>query len=199
MCVCSLFFLRPADPLHSVLGQGLGNWAAKLRHRTVDFSCSFFFCCPADALLSSEPGGGQGTLATHTVAQDCMFCLLFFFMRVILFLSAMRFQLGTPPPRRTVGSATSPVRVRFPLSSSRAPPATLAVRGRVLALVSLIIAPAFSFNRLSSSRPPPPRWRSTGGVWRWFAYHTACVLLQLLFFAFSWLHSLAVQRCGSGF
>ena len=28
---------------------------------------------PADALLSSEPGGGQGNLATHTVAQDCVF------------------------------------------------------------------------------------------------------------------------------
>ena len=45
-----------------------------------------FFCCrPADALLSSEPGGGQGNLATLGVAQDCMFCLLFFVMHVILF------------------------------------------------------------------------------------------------------------------
>ena len=153
-----------------------------------------FLVLPTPSSTSSR-GAARVFWLTHTVAQDCVLCILYF----ILVLCVMHFQLGTPPPRRTVGSATSPVRVRFPLSSSRAPPATLAVRGRVLALVSLIIAPAFSFNRLSSSRPPPPRWRSTGGVWRWFAYHTACVLLQLLFFAFSWLHSLAVQRCGSGF
>ena len=44
-----------------------------------------FFCRPADALLSSEPGGGQGNLATHTVAQGCMFCRLFFVTHVILF------------------------------------------------------------------------------------------------------------------
>ena len=46
---------------------------------TVGFSCSFFFFWflfrPADAPLSSEPGGGQGNLATHTMAQDCVFVL----------------------------------------------------------------------------------------------------------------------------
>ena len=36
------FFLRPGDRPHSVLGHGLGNRAAKLRHGTVGFSCSFF-------------------------------------------------------------------------------------------------------------------------------------------------------------
>ena len=40
-----------------------------------------------------------------------------------------------------------PFRVGFGLSSSH-PPAILAVRGRVLRLVSLVIAPAFSLNRL---------------------------------------------------
>ena len=44
-----------------------------------------FFCRPTDALLSSEPGGGQGNLATRTVAQDCMFCLISFVMHVVLF------------------------------------------------------------------------------------------------------------------
>ena len=71
----------PPTP-HSVRGHGLGNRVAKQRHGTVGFSCSFF---PADALLSSELGGGQGKLATHTVAQDCMFCLLTFVMHVVLF------------------------------------------------------------------------------------------------------------------
>ena len=45
---------------------GTGLWVFRVR----------FCCCPADALLSSEPGGGQGNLATHTVAQDCI-CLLY--------------------------------------------------------------------------------------------------------------------------
>ena len=61
----------------------------------------------------------------------------------------MRFQLGTSPPRGTVGGATFPFRVGFRLFVS--PPATMAVRGRVLTLVSLVIAPAFPFNRRSSS------------------------------------------------
>ena len=81
----------------------------------------------------------------------CMlFCLLF----------VMRFQLGTSAPRGNVGCATFPFRAGVRLLVS--PPATLAVRGRILTLVSLVIAPAFSFNRRSSSRPPPPRWRSAG-------------------------------------
>ena len=57
--VCLLFFPSGRPP-HSVLGHGLGNQAAKLRHGTVGFSCSFFFNRPADALLSSEPGGRLG-------------------------------------------------------------------------------------------------------------------------------------------
>ena len=64
------------------------------------------------------------------------------------------------------------------------PPTTMAVRGRVLALVSRFIAPAFSFNRLSPSRPP----HHTGSQWERFdgglPYHSSCVFLQLLFFAF---------------
>ena len=40
--------------------QGTGLWVFRVR----------FFFRPADALRSSEPGGGQGNLATHTVAQD---------------------------------------------------------------------------------------------------------------------------------
>ena len=43
-------------PAHSVLGHGLGSQAAKLKHGTVAFSCSFLFR-PADAPLSLEPWG----------------------------------------------------------------------------------------------------------------------------------------------
>ena len=37
------FLIPSRRPLHSVLGHGLGNRAAKLRHGTVGFSCSYFF------------------------------------------------------------------------------------------------------------------------------------------------------------
>ena len=78
-------FLPSRRPPHSVRGDGLGNRVAKQRHGTVGFSCSFFFCRPVDALLSPEPGGRQGNLATYTVGQDCIFCLLSFVMHVVLF------------------------------------------------------------------------------------------------------------------
>ena len=58
LLVCLLFF-RPADPPHSVRGHGLGNRAAKKRHGT-SFPGSLFLCRPADALLSTEPGGRPG-------------------------------------------------------------------------------------------------------------------------------------------
>ena len=91
-------FLPSRRPPHSVRGHGLGIQAAKQRHGTVSFSCSFFFSRPANAVLSSEPRGGQGNLATHTVAQDCIFCLLFFVMQIVL-LSLLRcvFSLAPPP------------------------------------------------------------------------------------------------------
>ena len=41
------------------MGHGMGNRGAKLRHRTVGFSCSFLFR-PADALFRPEPGGRPG-------------------------------------------------------------------------------------------------------------------------------------------
>ena len=155
-----------------------------------------FLVLPTPSSTSSR-GAARVFWLTHTVAQDCVLCILYF----ILVLCVMHFQLGTPPPRRTVGSATSPVRVRFPLSSSRAPPATLAVRGRVLALVSLIIAPAFSFGRRSSSRRSPLsdlviRGRVLGVVFLIIAPVFSFNYFSSRFF---WLYSLAVQRCGSGF
>ena len=149
-------FLRPADLLHSVLGQGLGNRAGKLRQGTVGFSCSFFFR-PADALLSSEPGGGQSNLSTHTVPQDYMFCLLFFVMHVILFSLCYAFSARHfPPPLGSVGCAAFPLRVWFSLFLSR-PPATMVACGRVFDVrfpcLSACVLLQFAFLRLA----PPPR------------------------------------------
>ena len=54
------FFARRADLTpYSVLGHGLGNRSAKLRHGNVVFPSSFPFR-PADAPLSPEPGGRLG-------------------------------------------------------------------------------------------------------------------------------------------
>ena len=73
-----------------------------------------------------------------------------------------------------------------------APPAMLAVRGRVLTVVCLAIAPF-------SSRPPATlavRGRFlTGGL----PYYSDCVSFNDFSSRFSWLHSQAVQRCESGF
>ena len=55
--------------------------------------------------------------------------------------------------------------------------------------------PSIVFLRLA-----PPR--HAGGPLEDFdglPYHSACVFLQLLFFVFFLNHSLAVQKCGSGF
>ena len=70
--------------------------------------CGFFvfvFFRPADALVVSEPGGGQSNLATHTMAQACMLCLFHFFFvtHVLLFSLSWRFQVGNPPPSRDCG------------------------------------------------------------------------------------------------
>ena len=57
--------------------------------------------------LSSAPsrGGGQGSLATHAVVQDCvLFYFLIFFCSLCCAFSARYFL----PPRGTVGSATPP-------------------------------------------------------------------------------------------
>ena len=58
----------------------------------------FFFCRPAAAPLRSGPGGGQGNLATLAVAQDCMFCLLFFVVHVTLFSLWYAFPAKHSPP-----------------------------------------------------------------------------------------------------
>ena len=52
----SLLFRRPP---HSVRGHGLGNRAAKLRHGTVVFSCSFFLSScqrPPQLRAGGRPG-----------------------------------------------------------------------------------------------------------------------------------------------
>ena len=115
------FFLRPTAPPRSLLGPGWSLLFVSLCFSalpTPSTQCwarvwvigplnlgtglqvfhAHFFCRPADAFLNSEPGGGQGNLATYTVAQDCIFCLLFFLMHVILFFLCYAFSARHFPP-----------------------------------------------------------------------------------------------------
>ena len=133
----------------------------------------------------------------------------------------MRFRLGTSTPRGTVGCATLPFRVGFrlllrpprPDGSMRewfdfgfprlracvllqfaflrlAPPATPTIRGTVLTVVGLAIAPS----RLAPRHTGGTRQLLTDGL----LPYSVCVSFKFSS-RFSWLHSQAVQRCGSGF
>ena len=107
---------------------------------------------------SSAPsgGGGEKHLATHTVAQDyILLSFISFFMNLTLFFLCCAFSARDFPPSPSrdcrvcllsISCKFSPFFVSFP--------AMLAVRGKVLRLVSYTIAPEFSFNRLSSSLLP---------------------------------------------
>ena len=147
----------------------------------------FVFFRPADTLRSPEPGGGQGNLATHSVAQDCLF-VSYSLCDACYFVFCLLCAFSQALPRLAGLRVVSPfhfVLVRLFVS----PPATMVACGRILTLVSLVIASAFSFNpsffvsppsrHAGGSRkvfvgglpshsaffvsPPPPRWRYAGG------------------------------------
>ena len=121
-------------------------------------------------------GGVQGNLASHTVLQwHRTLCVIFYYFYFLVLVLLCVFSLVLPPHRGTVGSVTFPFRVGCRLISVSSPLATLAVRGRFLTLVSLAIAPAFSFNRLSSSRPPPHAGGPRGGLGGGFPYYSTCL------------------------
>ena len=101
LLVCSLFF-RPADP-PTHYGAMVWVIGPLTEARDGRFCRVRFFCRPADALLSSEPGGGQGNQATHTVAQDCMFRILSFVNTSFCFLIGYAFSARHLPPSRDCG------------------------------------------------------------------------------------------------
>ena len=113
-----------------------------------------FFCRPADGLLSPQPGGGQGNLATLAVAQDCMFCLIFFLMHVILFSLCYAFSARHFP--RLAGLwVVPPFHFELVFAFLSRPPATMVACGRVLTLVFLVLAPVLSFNSPFLRLAPP--------------------------------------------
>ena len=62
------------------------------------------------------------------------------------FLFPIRFQIGAFPPSRDCGLCHLSISCWLVFALSSRPPATMAACGRVLTLVSFVIAPAFSFN-----------------------------------------------------
>ena len=119
-------------------------------------------CRPADALLSSEPGGGQGNLATHSGRGLHVLSSFLCDARCFVFFFDMRFRLGTPPPRGTVGCATFLFRVGFRLLS-RSPRRDDSLREGFdfgFPCLRACVLLQFAFIRLA----PPPRRRCAGGL-----------------------------------
>ena len=61
---------------------------------------------PADALLSPEPGGDQGTLFVRNVVQGYVRFCVSYFMFCVLYLFSFVFRLNPSPPSGAVGVAT---------------------------------------------------------------------------------------------
>ena len=149
---CLFVFSVLPTTSHSVLGHGLSNRAAKLRHGTVVFSCWFLF-----SSCRSPPQFGAGGAAKVIWLlilwhRTVCFCRVVYLMHGVLFslcytISARRF-----PPSRDYGLCHLSIFVLFFAISSH-PPVTMAAGGRVLMLVCLAITPF-------SSRPP----RHAGGT-----------------------------------
>ena len=163
----------------------------------------FVQICPTDALLSPEPGGDQGTLFTHKVVQGCTRLHAIF---VVLYLFRF-FRLDTPPPRGAAGSVT--FRLRYLLFPHFPPPAVPVGLREIFGMTSHCLSACvplyfdesfpcrraffgvFFFCHGAFSVSPSPR--HTGGTRqgfdRWLAFLQGLHLLQLLSFAFSWIHS----------
>ena len=70
--------LRRVSPLLRIVAY-TSNMGLPTAHSFLSDSGVFVQFCPADALLSPEPGGDQGTLFAHNMVQGYMWdCLLSF-------------------------------------------------------------------------------------------------------------------------
>ena len=139
---------------------------------------------------SSAPsrGAARGIWLLNTVAQDCVFCLIFLEMHDILFSLCYAFAARHFPPRGTVGCATFPFRVGLHLFVSPPHHGGGLREGFEVGFPchSMCLLLQFAFLRLApplrwrytrevfdgglsyhiahfSPRPPPSRWRYAGG------------------------------------
>ena len=169
-------------PPRSVLGHGLGigrlNWG-----RGLSIFCDrLSFVLPTPSSVPSR-GGGQGNLATHTVAQDCVLFCLFYVMHVILSSLCYAFSARHFPPSRDCKLCHFSVSCWFSPFFVSSPRHAGGVREGFDVGFPYHIACVF-LESPSTSRPPRhaggPREVFDGGL----PYNSGCVFLQLLFFAF---------------
>ena len=189
-CSSVCFSSVPPTP-HSVRGHGLGNRTAKQRHGTVGFSCSFFFVVlPTPSSPPSRGAARVIWLLTQWHRTVC-FVFFPCDARCFVFSFDMRFRLGTPPsrdcglchlsiscwsfflaPPATIVSLREGFDFGFLCLRAcvlhqfvflrLAPPVTPTIRGRVLTVVGLAVAPF--------SSGPPPHWRYAADFDGWFAF-----------------------------
>ena len=140
-----------------------------------------FFILPTP---SSAPSRGAAKVIWLLILwhRTVCFCLIFFVMHDVLFSFCYTFSAGHFPP--LVGLwVVPPFHCVLVFTFSSRPPATMVACGRVLTLVSLVIAPAFSFNSPFFVSPP----HHAGGTREFFydglPYYSVCVSCTY-FFAF---------------
>ena len=156
-----LFAVLPSRrPPHSVRGHGLGNRAAKQRHGTIGFSCSFSF------VVLPTPSSAQSRGAARVIWLLTQWhrtvCFVLFPCDVHCFASSfdMRFRLGTPPSRNC-GLCHLSISCWF--SPFVSPPRHDGSLREGFDFGSLVFAPVFSFNSSFFVSPPPSRRRYAGG------------------------------------
>ena len=142
----SYIFFIPADPPAQCRA---GVWVIRSLSHAQDYRFFVFVHSrPADALLSPEPGGDQGTPFTHNVTRDCVIFFVFFLFYFLL--------LDASPRRGTVGSVTFHLGICCFFLPPPSPPCRWGC-GRFLGTTSpclrACVSIQFTFLRLA---PPPP-------------------------------------------
>ena len=97
--------------------------------------------CPADALLSPEPGGDQGTLFARNVVQGYVRVCMSYFIFCVLYLFSFVFSIKYFPPSR--GCRCCHLLSRVFVDSSSNPPPCRWPAGGFSHDFSFVLAPVF--------------------------------------------------------
>ena len=176
---------------------------------------NYFFVLPTP---SSAPSRWAATAISLLILWHRTVCFLSYFLCdaccfVFSLICVFSYEYAVsarhfPPPSWDCGSCHLSISCGFRLFVS--PPATMVACGRVLMLVSLVLAPVFSFNSPCfispppatlavrgrvltvvcyviapfSSRPPPPHWRYAARFGLVVCLHIVSAFPSIIFFAF---------------
>ena len=138
---CFPFFFSPADPPAQCRAR-----VRVIASPSEAQDCRFFVFVqvrPSDALLNAEPGGDQGTLFTHNVAQIYIRDCVLSFILLLLYFFFYFFRLNTSHPRGAVGDVTFQSEyLSFPHLTPRYASGPREVFGMT---ISFVLAPVFPF------------------------------------------------------